>query len=273
VLSDTTVRAMALASSPDVPASALAAVVRRDGFVATAVLQMANSCRFRGKAAVDDLTQAVVRIGLRECARLITTIGVRRMFDRMNPAAQKACDKLHKHSLFVASIVGGMNRTFALGHPGTAFTAGLLHDVGRMIICARAADLFACADPMDYREEDGLLAREREWLGIDHCAVGYQFATKNNLPEPVVRAVLNHHRPYEENHHQDLVALVATADRLANHCQREHRFEGYDFDNCPAYALLSQFWAEPRKDAFRRAAGRVVVSALRDTRAMIKAAG
>jgi putative nucleotidyltransferase with HDIG domain len=270
-LSDTTIRAMAMVNNPDVSSAEVAGLIYRDSVLAAAVLQMANNWMYRGRKVVADVQQAVIRIGLKECGKLLCAIGLRGMAHNHSPAVQKRCEAILRHSLFVAHLASAISRTIHRDYNGAEFTAGLLHDIGRVIACVKAPLDFAIADPIDFAEEESILQRERDQFGIDHCAIGYLFATKNNLPEGIVRVVLNHHRPYEEQLQQELVALVAVADRLGNFAQREHKIAGYDLSNCPFYPFLVQYWPKEQKAALRRALPMIVVQAIRETRQMLKA--
>ena len=269
-LSATAVRAAALVHNPNTSAGELATLIRGDGVLAAAVLRSANSLAYRGRSAVADIRQAVVRVGLQECGRLISTLGVKGLYDSHPPGVRRRCEILLRHSLFVAHISTGLNRAVALGFAGAEFTGGLLHDIGRVIACVNAPTDAVVADPLDFREDGETLARERDLLGIDHCAIGYQFAMRNGLPEAIVRVVLNHHRPHEEQLQRDLVALVAVADRVANHAQSEREIARYQLAACPAFAVLAAGWAPDRQATLQRALPEVVVKALRDTRRMLK---
>lgn len=271
MLSDSAVRAAALASTPDASAAEVAAVIRRDSVLTAAVLRVANTWTYRGRAEVGDVLQAVLRIGLKECATLVCAIGMRNLYKSHPPEVQKRCDVLLRHSLFVAQVAAGLARLTGAEFEGTEFTAGLLHDIGRIVATVKVPEAAEAADPLDFREDDDTLAHERNVLGIDHCAIGYQFAIQNSLPEPVVRVILNHHRPGEEKLHRELVALLSAADALANYVQDKHKVAGFEPARHPAFAVLVTGWPSDRKAKFRSAFPGTVVQALRDTRAMLKA--
>jgi putative nucleotidyltransferase with HDIG domain len=271
-LSDATIRAMAMVHAVDTSTAEVAALIRRDTVLAAAVLRLANNWTYRGKKEVDDVQQAVLRIGLSECSRLLCTIGMRGMTSSHPPAVQKRCEALLRHSLFVAHLASAANRTAKLGFTGVEFTAGLLHDVGRVVASVKAPLDAPFADPIDYEEEEEIpLQREREHLGIDHCAIGYHFAQKNNLPEGLVRVLLNHHRPHQETFQKPLVMLIAMMDRIANYAQREHKITDYDLAKCPIYPLLADLWTREQRVEFRRSFSVIIVQSIRQTRKMLKA--
>jgi putative nucleotidyltransferase with HDIG domain len=271
VLSDTAVRATALVNNPNASVAEVAEVVRRDGVIAAAVLRVVNTCKFRGRGEIGNIQQAVLRLGTQECAKLLCAIGVKGMYNRQPEAVQKRCEALLRHSLFVANLASGLNTAAKLGLGGTEFAAGLLHDIGRVIASVRAPAEAAKGDPIDFREDHKTLWKERDALGIDHSAIGYQFAIRNNLPESLVRVVLNHHRPDEEHLQRELVAVVAVADRIANHAQITHKVADYDLTECPFYEVLTLNWDRDRRHDLRDAMTGIVVESLRKTRQMLKA--
>jgi putative nucleotidyltransferase with HDIG domain len=270
-LSATAVRVMAMADRDDVSVAEVSEVVRCDGVMATSVLRRANSCAFRGRNEIGDLQQAVLRIGVGETARLLCAISVRRVYEGYSEQVRARCEGLLRHSLFVARLASGLAKLGSAVLPELAFTAGLVHDIGRVVLCVKCDGVLA--DPPAAREDDETPGAERAAYGVDHCAIGYQLATRNALPEPIVRTALNHHRPEEEVFHQQLVALVAVAERVANHVQWKHNVAEYDLDTCPRFEVLSSGWPSKRESAFRSGLGAATVRAIRDTRQMLKAIG
>ncbi len=115
-------------ASPSMPE--VAGIIRRDAVVAAAVLRVANSCMYRGKNSVGDIQKAVLRVGMKECGKIICSIGLKAMSSTCAPEVRTRCDILHKHSLFVGTLASHINRVGRLGFSGIEFSAGLLHDIG-----------------------------------------------------------------------------------------------------------------------------------------------
>ena len=269
MLSDTAVQLTALADREDVSVADVATLVRRDSMLAARVLRSTNSAAVGAHGTVDDVRPAVLRLGVRECVRLLCAVGFRGLYERYAPAVRARCDALLKNSLFVARLADGYSKLAGVCDAGPAFTAGLLHDIGRVVLCVKCGD---AADLPPIGETDDTPCDERAAYGIDHCAIGYQFATRNHLSESAVRVALNHHRPDEEPFAKEVVALVAFAERVANHIQRKHTVADYDLSACPRFELLAQGWDHRHEKQFRAGMGAVAVRALRDTRRMLRAA-
>ncbi|QJW94320.1 HDOD domain-containing protein [Frigoriglobus tundricola] len=269
-LSDTTVRVMGMVNNSNVSVAEVAGIVRRDGVIAGAVLRAANSCAYRGAKEIEEVQQGVLRMGLQECLKLLSTMGVKTMYNRYPAAVQERCDTLLRHSLFVARLASGLSTAAAVGLPGPAFTAGLLHDIGRVVMCVKCPDDAATAALLTGEETEDTVQLERDRVGTDHGAVGADFAVRNKLPESIVRVILNHHRPADEVAHRELVALVAVADRIANHVQVRHNVTGYNLVTCPHFPVLARRWTPVRAAAFHKTLAQTVVQAMRDTKTMLR---
>jgi HD-like signal output (HDOD) protein len=270
VLSDTTVRALAAINDPDSTLGDLAEVIRRDGVLATAVLKLANSAAYRGRYPIETLTQATSRLGMRGCQQVVASVGVRATFRAPTPEVGAACDALLRHALFTGALAARLNAAAGFGFRGEEFTAGLLHDIGRVILCARAPKAFARIDPLTFRECAATPARERELLGTDHCEVGLRFARANSLPQPIASVIQHHHTPEATPDNPLLVALVAVADALANHTQRERKLTTFRLDALPEFARLRAVADAGAVRGVRKAISPAVVAALRETRSMLR---
>jgi HD-like signal output (HDOD) protein len=169
----------------------------------------------------------VVRLGLHECRNLIFAVGMRSLFRNVSREQKERCETLWQHSFLTACLCRRLNTSMGLGFQGEEFSCGLSHDLGRLLIALGAPEKFAAIDPLDFDEGPHILTREQEGLGIDHCFFGAWFANVNQLPSSLSCACQFHHTPEEALEHQSLVALVAAADDMANHVQREKCIEGY----------------------------------------------
>lgn len=269
-LSETTLRAMALVNDPSVSMNEVAGLIRRDAVVAAAILRRANNWTFGGRRVIDNLQQAVLRVGLHECSKILCAVGLRALYGTTPLPIQQRCDAIQRHSLFVANLASEINRASGLGFSGVEFTAGLLHDIGRVIMTVKCPPHEELYQP-EYLQGEAGLGLERDLFGVDHCIVGDHFALHNQLPEPLEQVILKHHDPAAESYQGLLVALVAFSNRLVNFAQREHTVHHYDLSACPAFALLARGWSPQQHASFHQSLPVIVVRAFKNTRAMLRA--
>ncbi|MCS6864860.1 MAG: HDOD domain-containing protein [Gemmataceae bacterium] len=269
-LSDTSLRALQLIHNPHTTLADVTEVVRRDGILTAGILKLANSLAYRGKYPTEDVGKAILRLGLNGCRQVIAAVGVSSVFKHRWPHVEEACEVLLRHALFTAILASRLNKAAQLGFQGEEFTAGLLHDVGRIIIGTRVPHWFSQLEVLSFHEDAETLARERKWLRIDHCYVGAEFAKANRLPDSVTSVILHHHEPESEKRYPVLVALVAMADALANHVQRDHKVTNLRVEQLRGVGVLAQRVGTDACQALAEAIPTTVVGALRETRAMLR---
>jgi HD-like signal output (HDOD) protein len=214
---------------------------------------VANSALFAGGTPTLRLDQAVVRLGLWSCKNLITAVGLRNAMRGRTPTDETNCRVLWHHGFVTACLCTHLNRAYRLGFTGEEYAAGLLHDLGRMLIALADRECLELAGVMDFREESDPLARERATIGADHCALGAWFAELSNLPGPLVEVVRFHHTPERAKDVPRLVALAGAADHLANHLHCGLNPARYDLDANVGLRCLTATWSVGRRDQLRRA--------------------
>jgi HD-like signal output (HDOD) protein len=248
-LPDTAARAMALTNDPGSKFADLARLIEGDAAIATGVLRYANSALYAGGAPALKLHQAVVRLGMFQCKNLIASIGMRSLFQRMAGDTQAKCEVLWHHGYVTAFLCRDLNRAYRLGFDGEEFSAGLLHDLGRILILLADPECFDRASAMDFNEDGHRLDQERKAIGIDHCALGGWFGEHSRLPQTLIDAMRLHHDPDLDD--RKLILLVAAADHMANHLARGEDPGVYrPEENAPLTHLWSR-WPEARRDRLR----------------------
>lgn len=272
-LPDTSTRAMALANDPGATLADFSNLIKRDGAIATATLKLANSPMYRVGKPVEELHQAVLRLGLRTCSDLVTSIGMRGLFRNAKRETVERCELLWRHSFFTASLATQLNVALKLGFRGEEFTAGLLHDLGRFMIALVVPTGADAGDPLDFNEDEHRMAEEEKVLGTNHCALGFRYCQLNSLPPSVALCNLMHHEPGEavkqgrEGH--QLVSLIAAADHIANYVHRTHRIKDYDATLNEGLALLA-CGDRARWDKLINSMPQLTKAALRATREVLK---
>lgn len=270
-LSDTTVRAMALTNDPNATLADMAALIRRDGVLAAGLLKVANSVVYRGSTEVTDVQQAVMRIGLRGCANILAAAGVKSVYAKMPPAVKVTCENVLRHSLFVGGLATAIARNLRLMLGGDEYTAGLLHDIGRVVMCVHAPALYAGVWTGGSDAGPEVRAAETAAFGTDHTAVGLLFAVKNNLPARIGKAIQHHHKPDDaEPEFRQLTAVVALADSIANHLQEHRNLDAFALDIDPAFEMLRRLVVSERAIAFPDQLKGLVVGCVRETRTVLK---
>ena len=223
------IRLLRLASDEDVHLHRIVELIRADPGFSSEVLQLANSPLHALIRQVDSLQQALVVIGLDGLKRLVVTVASRAY--AKNFLRKPELHRCWRHMLACGLLSEEIARACAID-PDQAYTAGLMHDAGRLGLLAAFPDEYAGllrdADREGAVEDTAfLLDRERETFGLDHCDAGQELAEKWGLPETFALIAGRHHdRHYGAEF--ALLDVVAMGCRLADSL-------GFDVihTNCP----------------------------------------
>ena len=249
MLPDIAQQALLIARSPDTLISDFITVVEKDVKLAADTVALANSVLYSPTSPILSLKQAVIHLGFRHCQNLIISSSMSALMERISLEEEWIRAALHRHGLLTGMLCVRLNAKLGSRFDGEEFTAGLIHDFGRLIFATILADRFSEIDPMDFDEGPDCLEAERTVIGANHCSMGAWFAHSNNLPEPLVQAMLFHHTPEQAGKYKDIVALVAVADHMANHLQRGLDPWAYDLSLNPGIPVLE---SEFRRSAVRK---------------------
>lgn len=192
-------------------------VVENDAVLTARVLKVANSVTFSRGQTITSLNRAIVHLGEKMVVGIAIGSCTPQIFNQPLEGYQSAAGELWDHSLRTAIATREIGR-FSRRPISTdlAFTAGLLHDVGKVVFSELLhSDAYQNADSQRGANES-FLDLERRLTGTDHAEVGGIIAGHWNLPEPLVAAIRDHHCPSQApQQDQGIAYAVHTADLLA----------------------------------------------------------
>ncbi|MBI5836740.1 MAG: HDOD domain-containing protein [Candidatus Eisenbacteria bacterium] len=173
----------------------LAELVSRDQGLVTRVLRLVNSAFYGFSRRISTVSLALTILGLRNVRNMVINVGLAGFFRGGTTQSRSTRLRLWEHS--VETAVGAMTlaRLRRMGEPDEAFTAGLLHDIGRIALDYYHHDLSARIESLI--EEEGLseVEAERRVTGVDHGAIGAWVAAQWNLPSTLCSTIRYHHDP------------------------------------------------------------------------------
>ena len=193
----------------------VAGAISRDPALAAYVLRLANSPLFSPIAKVETVTRAVTVIGLGEIETMAAGSMLARAFDKPPRRDLLSLDDFWRHAVAVGLLARSLAERVGERGGERYFVAGLLHDMGRLMLAVAEPGLAGAALGRTIGKKLSLDAAERLELGFDHAALGGRITVKWRLPETLCQAVAAHHDPC---HCPDnlIAAAVHAADFMAN---------------------------------------------------------
>jgi HD-like signal output (HDOD) protein len=204
-------RLLALLADENCSLPNLAACIATDPIFSARVLKRANAADVAGYMPTCDIPQALVVLGLERTRQLTLTIATVAYLG-------KALREEHLRRCWRHMVACGLaSSTIAKASglpPAEAYTAGLIHDIGRLGLITAYRDEYVRA--MEKAREEGLdlLELERERFGVDHTEAGEWLAAQWNLPESLAKIARCHHE--EPSEELDVLAIVQIGCRLAD---------------------------------------------------------
>lgn len=213
-------------------------LVRRDPALSVEVLRHCNSAYYAHETPVMDINEAVFRMGFYEIYQMTVSLSGRKALTPQEKVPGFSAEALQRHSNLTAVAAG----TLALeaGEPeGIAFTAGLLHDVGKLVLALGEREKYIAV--LEECRQSGASLSETEKLifGFNHDEVGARLLQRWGVPVEVVMPALGHNHSKPTGKWQRCVAVTNLASRLANQIEQEKA--PAPFVQLPGVQPLAQF--------------------------------
>ena len=188
--------------------------IEYDPGLASNLLRMANSAYYGFRDPISSIRDAMVRLGTDQIYKMIVSWGFSPMVQQSVPGYGLAPGKLWEHSIGVAVGAEQLASDLHLVPPDHAFTAGLLHDIGKIALGAFVeVDIDSILEIVNQHKVSFEVA-EQQVLGIDHAEAGAALLEHWNLPQGVVEATRWHHQPDSFEEESLVVDLVHVADTM-----------------------------------------------------------
>ena len=169
-------------------------IVSEDSALAAKVLMISNSALFNFPSKIDTISKAVTIIGHKQLSEIILSCSIVAMFKDI-PQDVIDMDMFWRHSIAVATTARILAAARREQNIERFFTAGLLHDIGKLIIFVEAPK-YALEVIAKCAETNELVHKvEKTILGFDHAKLGSMLLKKWKLPDDIISSVYYHHMP------------------------------------------------------------------------------
>ncbi|MCW8827022.1 MAG: HDOD domain-containing protein [Gammaproteobacteria bacterium] len=244
-LSEAVNEAIALFSSGQVDYDLIEQKVSQDPSLTARILKVANSSFYGFSGKISSIKHASMILGMHATRNIIISAGVMENLQKSH-AGGVDFELLWHHSASTGAIARILAKSVGIGE-AEAFTAGLLHDIGIMVL-----DIYFPEDyekVLNYQRENGVGVAEAEEavLGFNHSQVGAIVAAYWKLPELIINSCEYHHNPLADEASQ-YAQIIFLANNISHNVQDSNResIELEDEEGEVAYALaLSDGWVEP----------------------------
>jgi HD-like signal output (HDOD) protein len=187
-------RVSQLLEDPRADAAALGEVVAHDPALTSRLLRLVNSAHYGLPSRVETVSRAVALVGNEGLRHLVLSSAAAGALQKLKPEGLDL-DAFWHHSVHCALLVRALTARRQPRHRERGFVLGLLHDVGRLVLCHGAPEACRASAQPPPRTGAELLERERAALGFTHAEVGGELLRAWGLPESLWEPVRFHHDP------------------------------------------------------------------------------
>ncbi|MBI5643125.1 MAG: HDOD domain-containing protein [Deltaproteobacteria bacterium] len=234
VLPVTTQKVLSLMADPDVSIEKIKRLISTDPGLATKILKVANSAFYGSYRNIQNLTQAILRLGLNAVRSIVVATSMKNVYKRFGLTEKLLWEQLIGSAL-ASNIIAKHTR---LVDAEDAFIGGLLHDVGKVVLNNEYPEAFARVMERVYNDGVPFSEAEAEVFDFPQRKVGAEVVKKWGFPENLEKLLLyfdDQEAMKKERYLYNLVTIITMSDRM---CQKfgmgwRSPSENVDFGNLP----------------------------------------
>lgn len=200
-------------SDPDSSALDLGKYIAADQSLSATLLRQVNSAYYGFYRRITEVKDAIVILGFREVQNMVLAATAFRALPRGRSGYDRG--RLWRHSLASAMAAERIAKRVGLPADGGYFSAGLLHDIGKVALDSMLPEHFDEAVKLALEQGRPLHEVEPMVFGLDHAEVGGVLGEHWNLPPILAEAIRRHHQPESALLSPELAQVTAVANHLA----------------------------------------------------------
>ena len=203
-----------LCRNPDVAAEELSRVIEADAPITLKLLKLANSAFFSFSRKISSVKDAISLLGNKTVRNTILNISIFEATKGLKSTSGLARVQLWIHSIGCGSVARFLCKKLGMKREDS-FTAGIVHDMGKIILDALYPDYYAEVIKVVAEGKRSIREAEEQVLSIDHTSIGLELATHWNLPGELLEAVAHHHAPSKAQTDPQIASLIHVSDAMS----------------------------------------------------------
>ena len=207
------IRVLQLTNQDDLPMRRLSDLISSDPAFSSEVLTIANSALYACRVPIHSILQAIAILGTNSIKGLSLTVGVRAYMG--NALHHESLRAIWRHSLACALIADQLATT-GTTDKDSAYTAGILHDIGRLALAVLSPKEYATLLETHAGPPASVLEAERGLFGFDHCEAGCRLIADWKMPQYLSEVAADHHSPRMHHDTWQMPDVIHLSCRMAD---------------------------------------------------------
>lgn len=214
-LPDIAIRLNDMVNDPNCSIAEIGSLFSQDAALSARLLKIVNSAFYGFPSKIDTISMAITVIGTRQLRDLVLATSVIGKFQQL-PEGLVSIDTFWYHNLTCAAATRLIATKLKIRNSERFFIAGLLHDVGKLVMYLSEPELSRKVLKRMNEPEVDVTQLEIDAFGFDHAMLGAELLRQWKLPESLIEPVNYHHRPADAQNYPQETAAVSLANAIAN---------------------------------------------------------
>lgn len=186
---------LASLAQDDVSFIKLGDLIEKDPVMAGNLLHLVNSALYARRGSINSVRHALSLLGINKLRNAVLGMSIARMWNQVKTPPSWSMARFNMHSAAAAILSDLLSQRLNVDYAEGAFVAGLLHDVGRLLMAIGLSAEYTRVLEMHEKQGKSLIVCEMELMGLTHPDISAEALNFWNLPEPIQNAVRYHHSP------------------------------------------------------------------------------
>ncbi len=207
-----------LVDNPKTSATSLAKLISTDQALTAKILKISNSAYYGFSREISTVDIAIVVMGFNAVKEMGLSLSVLDVFKDLSNVGHFDVSQYWQHSVACGVASKMMASKYKKDIAGEAFVAGLLHDIGKIIVNQYMHNEFVTIISRVAKNKESLDSVETDVLGTHHGQIGSWLVDKWRLPVIISKAIKYHHSPWDARKQRLISAIINIADYLCHAC-------------------------------------------------------
>jgi len=204
-----------LINEDDYDISLLTEEIRKDQILSARTIKLCNSVFFPNRTnTIESMDHALVYLGQKKLVKFVIVAAIKAFFNQAGMGYSLCKGGIYHHAVGTAIIAEEIARVTEKVDPALAYTGGLLHDIGKVVLDQHIQAALPLFYRQFYEEGKNSLEAERAIFAMDHQDAGSTLAQLWSFPESLIESIKHHHQPEDAVQYKDLVHIIYLADLL-----------------------------------------------------------
>lgn len=194
----------------------VAHIIELDPAMSSRILRLVNSAFYGVRQESNSIAHAVMILGFNAVKNAVVSVAILDTFSYKDRYENFDITEFWRHAVSVAVLSKQLAERSRLVAPEDAFIAGLLHDIGKIIMTKYFKEDFGKVWKIMQETKCSYADAEQQAASIDHVQIGAYLVRKWQLPEPIIQAIAGHHYYMSSSESTGMIESLMLADALAN---------------------------------------------------------